>query len=207
MTGPRVSRTRSSESGDPADTAGAEEADTSGEGASKVSPGRRKPPWARELAIGAVLAVIGAIAAAAVGLAIGIFRTDPEPSGDVSVRQTLRNQTLRMFRAEAAESRPGEALGLVLDVVRTGKDVAPGGCRLVWSFLDADGPTPVADPSLVAQPAKHVRPDPTSCTTQARLWVPLAAGLEGYENIAVRVELYAADDLLGSATSETVPLG
>ena len=72
---------------------------------------------------------------------------------------------------------------------------------------DADGPTPVADPSLVSQPAQHLRPDPKSCVTQTRLWVPLAPGLEDYEHIAVRIELFAGDHLLSSAMSEGIPLG
>lgn len=202
-----MSRTRRPESDDPPDTAVAGEPGANREGATPDLPSRRKPPWARELGIGALVAVIGALAAATVGIAIGLFKTDPEPSGAVTVQQTLRNQTLQMFLGQATEPGPEDALGLTLDVARSGKDVAPGGCRLVWSILDADGPTPVADPSLVSQPAKHVSPDPTSCTSQARVWVPLTAGLEGYENIAVRVDLFAGDHLLSSSTSETLPLG
>jgi hypothetical protein len=176
------------------------------EGSSPNSRGRLAA-WVREPVKAALLAVIGALAAAGAGLALGIFKSDPEPSGNVSIQQTLRNQTLRMFRGEATEPGPADAPGTILDVARSSEDTAPGECRLVWSYLDADGPTPVADPSLVSQPAKYVRPDPTSCTAQARIWVPLAAGLEGYENIAVRIDFYAGDHLLSSSTSKTIPLG
>jgi hypothetical protein len=111
---------------------------------------RRRTWWAREPAQAGLLAVIGALATAGVGLALGIFKKDPEPSVEVVVEQTLRKQTLRMFRGDATESDGTQAPGTIVDVSRSSRDTAPGGCRLVWSWLDADGPTPVADPSLVS---------------------------------------------------------
>jgi hypothetical protein len=39
------------------------------------------------------------------------------------------------------------------------------------------------------------------------MWIPVTTGLEGYERIAVRVELVAGSHLLGSALSETLTLG
>ena len=50
-------------------------------------------------------------------------------------------------------------------------------------------------------------PDPRSCMTRTRMWVPLAATLEGVERLAVRVELFAGSHLIGAAVSETVTLG
>lgn len=165
---------------------------------------RRKPPaW---LVQGVVLAVVGAVVAWVAGFLPNPF-DDQDPTGEVTIGQTLRSQTLAMFRGEATEPGPNEELGLTLDVARSGEHVKKNGCRLVWTFVNADGPTPVSDPSLVSQPARYVQPDPGSCATQTRLWVPLAASLEGIEHLAVRVELFAGDHLLNSAVSETIPLG
>jgi hypothetical protein len=164
---------------------------------------RRLPPW---LLQGAVLALVGALIAWAVGFLPNPF-ADDDPSGEVTIGQTLRNQTLAMFHGQATEPRDGEQLGLTLDVARSAEHVEANGCRLVWTFVNADGPTPVADKSLVSQEARDVAPDPSSCTTQTRLWVPLAASLVDVQNLAVRVELFAGDHLLASAVSETIPLG
>jgi hypothetical protein len=112
-----------------------------------------------------------------------------------------------MFYGQATQPRPGEALGLTLDVRRFAEHTSDDGCRLVWTFLDANGPTPVADPSLVNQRARDVDGDPMSCGTLTRIWVPRSVGLDGYDRIRVRVELWDGDRFLGAGSSEEVTLG
>ena len=112
-----------------------------------------------------------------------------------------------MFQHQVTQPRPGEALGLTLDVKRFAEHASDDRCRLVWTFLDANGPTPVADPNLVNQAARDVDGDPMSCGTLTRIWVPLPVGLAGYDRIRVRVELWDGDRLLGAGSSEEVTLG
>jgi hypothetical protein len=160
----------------------------------------------RDVAIAALLAAVGAVVTLGVTAIPKLF-DDPSPSGSVRIVQTLRNQSLDMFNGTTTNMGADDEGGLTLDVSRTGEDVPSHGCRLVWTWLDADGPTPVSDPALVSQPAAHVRPDKSSCSTQARVWVPHGAGLNGYVRVQVRVDLYAGDDFLGSDVTEPIPLG
>jgi hypothetical protein len=160
----------------------------------------------RDVAIAALVAAVGALVTLAVTAVPKLF-DDAAPSGSVRIVQTLRNQTLDMFNGTATTMDEDSERGVTLDVARTGQDVPSDGCRLVWTWLDADGPTPVSDGSLVSQPAAHVLPDKSSCSTQARVWVPHGAGLNGYVRVQVRVDLYAGDDFLGSDVTEPIPLG
>lgn len=162
-----------------------------------------REPW---LVRGLVLALVGAIIS---WIASGLPRPfdHTEPSGQVTIGNILRNQTLAMFRAQALQPGPGEERGLSLEVRRSAEHVSTNGCRLVWTLLDANGPTPVPDRSLVAQPAKWVSSDPHSCVTDTMLWVPLGPGLGTVDNLAVQVQLFAGEHLLDTATSKPIPLG
>jgi hypothetical protein len=167
----------------------------------------RDKPWLRELGIGVGITVLGALAVTLGGRIPGIFRDAAQPSGSVTVVHVEHNQTLRMFRREASKARLEEPVGMTLELRREGHDVETNGCRLRWTYLDMSGPAPVADPALVSQLARDVRPDPHSCVTATRLWVPVTDGLEGYERVAVKVELLAGTHILGSDRSETVTVG
>jgi hypothetical protein len=126
----------------------------------------------------------------------------------LQIGETLRNQTLRMFHGEATEARPGEPLGLTLAVQRFSENTPAHGCRLVWSFLDPNGPTSVSDKNLVDQTARDVDGDRTGCHAAAKIWVPLKPSLAKYEKVMVRVELFKGDARLGlPADSEVITLG
>lgn len=165
-----------------------------------------RPRLVRDLWVAALVAAVGAAVAAAVAAVPSLF-DDPDPRGDVAIVRTLRHQTLDMFEGKASAPADNHDFGVVIEVRRTGEHVPADGCHLSWTWLDADGPAPVADARLVSQEAAHVRPDGKSCSTHARVWVPLSAGLEGYRHVAVRLDLYAADQLLDSDVTETIPLG
>ena len=171
-------------------------------------PGRgRVPGWAKALLWAALVAAVGALAARAVGFVPNPFADEREPTGTVEVEGVLTNQTLAMFRGEAVEPAPEDGRGLTLDVTRTAEDASDDGCRLVWTILNANGPTPVSDPGLVNQEAEHVAPDPHSCRTATRVWIAYTAGLAAYDNVSVRVELWDGDQLLDSATSDAISFG
>jgi hypothetical protein len=171
-----------------------------------MSSRKARPRWVRDVGIAALVAAVGALVTLAVTSLPKLF-DDASPSGSVKIVQTLRNQTLDMFNGMATTMDEDSERGVTLDIARAGQDVPSDGCRLVWTWLDADGPTPVSDAALISQAAAHVRPDKSSCSTQARVWVPQSAGLDGYARVQVRVELYAGDHLLGSDVTEPIPLG
>jgi hypothetical protein len=130
-----------------------------------------------------------------------------EPRGSLKITQTLPDQTLRMFRREAAEGRPDEQLGFVLVIERQGVHVPRNGCELRWTYQDADGPRDVQDLSLVEQPVNHVAQDRNSCVTNTRVWVPLSSRLQGYEHIVVKLELLVDDHVIDTAISDPFTLG
>jgi hypothetical protein len=159
--------------------------------------------------IGAVLALIGALIGRAVGVIPSPFAGPGQtPTGAVSIGETLRNQTLAMFRGDDTVQRRGEELGLILAIQRSSANASKHGCRIVWSFLDAKGPTTVSDQKLVNQNAHDVDGDPTACRGAARIWVPLTASLATYDEILVRVEFFDDGTRLGlPADSEHITLG
>jgi hypothetical protein len=163
--------------------------------------------WVREIGIGVGIAVLAALGVALGGRFADLFEEPPQPSGSVDVVHVEHSQTLRMFRREATAAAENEPLGLTIEVRRVGHDVETDGCQLRWTYLDMSGPAPVDDPALVSQPARDVNPDPRSCVTATQLWIPVTDGLEGYERVAVKVELLADGHVLGSSRSETFTLG
>jgi hypothetical protein len=178
-----------------APAAGADAPDTHAEQPTK----RGEPNW---LVKAVATAVVGVVVVTVAGVAKKLI-SHTDPSGEVGIEQVLRDQTLPMFLGQATEPGPNDRLGLTLDVSRNGEHVKTNGCRLVWTLLDADVPTEVVS----GQPAKDVRPDPKSCVTQTRMWIPLTESVSTVEHLAVRVELFAGDHLLDSAVSEPIPLG
>jgi hypothetical protein len=162
----------------------------------------------QQVAIGAAVALIAALVGRAVGIIPNPFGGDgPTPTGRVSVLQTLRNQTLKMFRGEATQPTPDEQLGLTLDVQRSSEHASKHGCRLLWTYLDANGPTVVKDPSLVEQEAREVKGDRSTCQNPASIWIPLSSSLFGYDLIQVRVELWDGNTRLASGLSEEITMG
>jgi hypothetical protein len=159
----------------------------------------------RDVAIAALVAAIGAAVTLAVTAVPTLFK-DRSPTGSLRIEQTLRNQSLDMFNGTATTIAEDEH-GLTLDIARAGEDVPSDGCRLVWTWLDANGPTAVAEAALVSQPARYVVPDKSSCSTHARVWVPMDPGLDKYGRVAVRLDMYADEHLLGSDVSEAISLG
>ena len=159
--------------------------------------------------MGAALALIGAIVARAVGVIPNPFADGgPGPSGSVDIGETLRNQTLAMFRGDATTPGPGETVGLGLAVQRFSEHTPAHGCRLVWSFIDPSVPAEVSDSTLVNQTARNVVGDATACHGGAKIWVPLKPSLGIYDRVRVRVELFDGDKQLGiPAETEDITLG
>jgi len=158
--------------------------------------------------MGAVLALVGAIVGRAIGFIPNPFNGgEPAPTGRVDVVHILRNQTLEVFRGREIGGEESGQNGFTLEVARSSENAAGRACRLVWSYLDANVPTAVADPTLVNQAAEEVDGDARACQNQVRLWTPAPASLAEYELIQVRIELWHGDTRLGSALSEKIPMG
>ena len=157
----------------------------------------------REIAVGVGVAVLTTLALTLGEEFLDLFTDPPQPSGSVAVVHTVHDQTLGMFRGQARKA-DDEAYGLTLEIRRVGHDVETNGCRLRWSYVDVSVPAPVDDPALVARPARDVDPDPRSCVTMTQMWVPFTDALDGYERVAIKVELLAGPHVLGSAMSEPV---
>lgn len=81
------------------------------------------------------------------------------------------------------------------------------GCGLRWTILEAAGPRPVADSSLVDQQARDVKGDLGSCSGTAEVWVPIKRSLGNLFEIAVQIDLYAGQKKLDSDRTETISLG
>jgi hypothetical protein len=166
------------------------------------------PPWARQLAMAAAVALVGALVGRAIGFIPNPFDGgEPTPTGRVEVVQTLRNQTLEVFRGQKREHRESDPNGFTLEVARSSEHAAGRDCRLVWTYIDANVPTAVGDPRLVDQPATEVEGDARACQNQVRIWIPAPRSLVEYERIQVRVELWHGDTRLASALSEAIPMG
>ena len=169
----------------------------------------KEPSWKKQIAIGAALALVGAVVARAVGVVPSPFGHEGlEPSGAIQLGETLRNQTRGMFLGTEKAPQADDDFGLVLTLQRTSEHTSPHGCRIVWSYIDPKVPSAVSDTSLVNQTARDVSGDPTACQGGARIWVPLKPTLDTYESVRVRVELFADDKQLGiPAETEDIPLG
>jgi hypothetical protein len=173
------------------------------------SDNEKEPSWRKQIVIGAALALVGAVAARAVGVVPSPFGHEGlEPSGAIQLGETLRNQTRGMFLGTEVTPQADDEFGLVLDLQRTSENTSPHGCRIVWSYIDPKVPSTVSDKTLVDQPARDVKGDPTACRGGVRIWVPLKPTLDTYERVRVRVELFADDKQLGiPAETEDIPLG
>jgi hypothetical protein len=164
--------------------------------------------WTKQLVLGAVLALVGAVIGRAVGVIPNPFRgVGPEPSGSIEIGETIRNQTRAMFLGTATVPEPNAQFGLTLAVQRTSEHTSPGTCKIVWSYIDPSVPTTVGEKNLVDQTARDVKGEPNACEGGARIWVPLAPSLETYGVVRVRVELFAGDKQLGiPAETADIPL-
>jgi hypothetical protein len=113
-----------------------------------------------------------------------------------------------MFRGTDTQQRPGEPVGVSLALDRSAQNADGDTCRIVWSFLDANGPTPVSDSLLVNRDAKDVDGDRAACSGAARIWVPFTPSLLNYDRLIVRVELFDGKARLGLPVySPVIPMG
>jgi hypothetical protein len=131
----------------------------------------------------------------------------PEAKGEIAIDSVDENQTLRQFLGKANEPTPGELLGFVAQVRRTSEHTSKGECSLRWTVLDAAGPRPVSDTSLVNQPPNRIDGDPTACNGEADIWIPMKPTLGAYGAVKLRFVLWHGDTKLDSTDSDAMTLG